>query len=105
MKDKCHRPVDCVLRVGEDELKVQLFYSRRSYSGLLDLWPGVISNAEQVWRSVAMAAGMSIKNAHYESISFGVCARLLRGNAEQILEATLCMTMALASEDFSLSFC
>jgi single-stranded-DNA-specific exonuclease len=105
MKDKCHRPVIAFARVGEDELKG----SARSIPGVhirdaLDLlakrYPQLLSK----FGGHAMAAGMSIKESHYEAFRLAFDAIITEWVTPEQLEATLMTDGPLASEDFSLSF-
>ncbi|QRV25078.1 single-stranded-DNA-specific exonuclease RecJ [Marinomonas foliarum] len=105
MKDKCHRPVIAFARVGEDELKG----SARSIPGVhirdaLDLlakrYPQLLSK----FGGHAMAAGMSIKESHYEAFQLAFDAIITEWVTPEQLEATLLTDGQLAPEDFSLSF-
>jgi single-stranded-DNA-specific exonuclease len=105
MKDKCHRPVIAFARVGEDELKG----SARSIPGVhirdaLDLlakrYPQLLSK----FGGHAMAAGMSIKESHYEAFQLAFDAIITEWVTPEQLEATLLTDGPLAPEDFSLSF-
>ncbi|MCB5162672.1 single-stranded-DNA-specific exonuclease RecJ [Marinomonas algarum] len=105
MKEKCHRPVIAFARVGEDELKG----SARSIPGVhirdaLDLLakrhPPLLSK----FGGHAMAAGMSIKESHYEAFRLAFDAIITEWVTPEQLEATLFTDGPLAPEDFSLSF-
>ncbi|WP_137170369.1 single-stranded-DNA-specific exonuclease RecJ [Marinomonas sp. FW-1] len=105
MKDKCHRPVIAFARVGEDELKG----SARSIPGVhirdaLDLlakrYPQLLSK----FGGHAMAAGMSIKESHYEAFQLAFDTIITEWVTPEQLEATLLTDGALSAEDFSLSF-
>ncbi|MDP5057000.1 MAG: single-stranded-DNA-specific exonuclease RecJ, partial [Marinomonas hwangdonensis] len=105
MKEKCHRPVIAFARTGEDELKG----SARSIPGVhirdaLDLlakrYPQLLSK----FGGHAMAAGMSIKESHYDAFRLAFDAIITEWVTPEQLEATLLTDGPLASEDFSLSF-
>lgn len=105
MKEKCHRPVIAFARVGEDELKG----SARSIPGVhirdaLDLlakrYPQLLSK----FGGHAMAAGMSIKESHYDAFRLAFDAIITEWVTPEQLEATLLTDGPLAPEDFSLSF-
>ncbi|TYL49491.1 single-stranded-DNA-specific exonuclease RecJ [Marinomonas sp. IMCC 4694] len=105
MKEKCHRPVIAFARVGENELKG----SARSIPGVhirdaLDLlakrYPLLLSK----FGGHAMAAGMSIKETHYEAFRLAFDAIITEWVTPEQLEATLFTDGPLAPEDFSLSF-
>lgn len=105
MKDKCHRPVIAFARVGDDELKG----SARSIAGVhirdaLDLlakrYPQLLSK----FGGHAMAAGMSIKESHYDAFRLAFDVIISELVTPEQLEATLLTDGPLAAEDFSLSF-
>ncbi|ETX10156.1 ssDNA exonuclease RecJ [Marinomonas ushuaiensis DSM 15871] len=105
MKDKCHRPVIAFARVGEDELKG----SARSIAGVhirdaLDLlakrYPQLLSK----FGGHAMAAGMTIRESHYEAFRLAFDAIITEWVTPELLEAKLLTDGPLAAEDFSLSF-
>ena len=105
MKEKCHRPVIAFARVGEDELKG----SARSIPGVhirdaLDLlakrYPQLLSK----FGGHAMAAGMSIKESHYDAFRLAFDAIITEWVTPQDLEACIMTDGPLAPEDFSLSF-
>lgn len=105
MKEKCHRPVIAFARVGEDELKG----SARSIPGVhirdaLDLlakrYPQLLSK----FGGHAMAAGMSIKESHYEAFKLAFDVIISEWVTPEQLEATIWTDGPLAAEDFSLSF-
>jgi single-stranded-DNA-specific exonuclease len=105
MKDKCHRPVIAFARVGEDELKG----SARSIAGVhirdaLDLlakrYPQLLSK----FGGHAMAAGMSIKESHYEAFCLAFDVIISEWVTAEQLEAKLLTDGPLDPEDFSLSF-
>jgi len=105
MKEKCHRPVIAFARVGDDELKG----SARSIAGVhirdaLDLlakrYPQLLSK----FGGHAMAAGMSIKESHYDAFRLAFDAIISDWVTPEQLEATVWTDGPLAPEDFSLSF-
>ncbi len=105
MKEKCHRPVIAFARVGEDELKG----SARSIPGVhirdaLDLlakrYPQLLSK----FGGHAMAAGMSIKESHYDAFRLAFDAIIAEWVTADQLEARVMTDGELAAEDFSLSF-
>lgn len=105
MKEKCHRPVIAFARVGEDELKG----SARSIVGVhirdaLDLlakrYPQLLSK----FGGHAMAAGMSIKESHYDAFRLAFDAIISEWVTPEQLEAKMLTDGPLAAEDFSLSF-
>lgn len=105
MKEKCHRPVIAFARVGEDELKG----SARSIPGVhirdaLDLlakrYPQLLSK----FGGHAMAAGMSIKESHYDAFRLAFDVIISEWVTPEQLEAVAWTDGPLAPEDFSLSF-
>jgi len=105
MKEKCHRPVIAFARVSEDELKG----SARSIPGVhirdaLDLlakrYPQLLSK----FGGHAMAAGMSIKESHYEAFRLAFDVIISEWVTPEQLEAVSWTDGPLAPEDFSLSF-
>ncbi|MBJ7538912.1 single-stranded-DNA-specific exonuclease RecJ [Marinomonas transparens] len=105
MKEKCHRPVIAFARVGEDELKG----SARSISGVhirdaLDLlakrYPQLLSK----FGGHAMAAGMTIRESHYDAFRLAFDAIITEWVTPEQLEAAIFTDGALSAEDFSLSF-
>ncbi|MEL0637973.1 single-stranded-DNA-specific exonuclease RecJ [Marinomonas sp. TI.3.20] len=105
MKEKCHRPVIAFARVGENELKG----SARSIAGVhirdaLDLlakrYPQLLSK----FGGHAMAAGMSIKESHYDAFRLAFDAIISEWVTPDQLKATIWTDGPLAAEDFSLSF-
>ncbi len=105
MKEKCHRPVIAFARVGEDELKG----SARSIAGVhirdaLDLlakrYPQLLSK----FGGHAMAAGMTIRESHYEAFRLAFDAIITEWVTPEQLEARILTDGPLAAEDFSLSF-
>ncbi|MDB4837868.1 single-stranded-DNA-specific exonuclease RecJ [Marinomonas sp.] len=105
MKDKCHRPVIAFARVAEGELKG----SARSIPGVhirdaLDLlakrYPQLLSK----FGGHAMAAGMTIKESHYEAFRLAFDVIISEWVTKDQLEAVLLTDGELVSEDFSLTF-
>lgn len=105
MKDKCYRPVIAFARVAEGELKG----SARSIPGVhirdaLDLlakrYPQLLSK----FGGHAMAAGMTIQEAHYEAFQLAFDVIISEWVAGDQLEAVLLTDGELMPEDFSLSF-
>ncbi|BFM49493.1 single-stranded-DNA-specific exonuclease RecJ [Marinomonas sp. THO17] len=105
MKEKCHRPVIAFARVGEGELKG----SARSIPGVhirdaLDLLAKRYPHLLSKFGGHAMAAGMSIKESHYEAFRLAFDAIITEWVTPQALEACIETDGPLAAEDFSLSF-
>ena len=105
MKDKCHRPVIAFARVSEGELKG----SARSIAGVhirdvLDLlakrYPQLLSK----FGGHAMAAGMSIREEHYDAFRLAFDVIISEWVTPEQLEAKRLTDGELAPEDFSLSF-
>lgn len=105
MKEKCHRPVIAFARVGDDELKG----SARSIAGVhirdaLDLlakrYPQLLSK----FGGHAMAAGMTIRESHYDAFRLAFDSIITEWVTPEQLEARVLTDGPLAAEDFSLSF-
>jgi len=104
VKERLHRPVIAFAATGDGELKG----SARSLPGLhirdiLDNVaarnPGLISH----FGGHAMAAGISLPEAHYEAFSSAFVAAVDAVADETLLEGVIETDGALAQEDFSLS--
>jgi single-stranded-DNA-specific exonuclease len=105
MKDKCHRPVIAFARVGEGELKG----SARSIAGVhirdaLDLLAKRYPQLLNKFGGHAMAAGMTIRESHYEAFCLAFDVIISEWVTPEQLEAKLLTDGPLAPEDFSLSF-
>ncbi|MBD5772577.1 single-stranded-DNA-specific exonuclease RecJ [Marinomonas colpomeniae] len=105
MKDKCHRPVIAFARVGEGELKG----SARSIAGVhirdaLDLLAKRYPQLLNKFGGHAMAAGMTIRESHYEAFCLAFDMIISEWVTPEQLEAKLLTDGPLAPEDFSLSF-
>lgn len=105
MKEKCHRPVIAFARTDNGEIKG----SARSIPGVhirdaLDLlakrYPQLLSK----FGGHAMAAGMTIKEAHYDAFRLAFDLIISEWVTEDQLEACIYTDGPLAPEDFSLSF-